>query len=268
MSTSFFLSAGAGMVGQFGAPAPGYTYTNPEAAALAGRFTTPPNDTRAALIDNLVGSLKSAGSWSKMDALYVMAAANAQAAQRNWIADIYNLSEVSGPVFSADRGYTPDGLASYLDNGFNPATATSPKFTLNDAHFGAWHLTDLANAGGTSFDVGNGNSRFVNSASLQTGMRPNNVTTVSVADNYAKHKLWTRSAAAVWEYYNSGVDTGGGVDASTALTSATFNIGRTGAGSMGVNQVAIFHHGSNLTSAEAAATYAALNTYMIAVGAA
>ena len=242
---------------------------NAEAAALVARFTTPPTNARKVLIDNFIGALKTAGVWSKLDALHVTAAADSQAARQNWVQDAYNLTAFSSPVFTADRGYTPDGSASYLDSGFNPTTAVGAKFLLDDAHMGAWHLTDLANAGAISFDFGNANSRLVNSATAATTPKPNLATAPApITENYAKHKAWTRSAAAVWEYYNSGVDTGGGVDASTAFTNFSFGLGRTAAASFGLNQCALMHWGGNLTSGEVLALYNAANTYMQAVGAA
>lgn len=247
--------------------APWSAYSD-EAEALFARFTTPPTVARKLLIDNFIVSLKTAGVWSKLDALHVTAAADSQAARQNWVQDAYNLTAFSSPVFTVDRGFTPDGSASYLDSGFNPTTAVAPKFTLNDAHFGAWHLTDLANAGATSFDNGNATSRLANLATLQTQPRPNNAITAGITEDYAKHKGWTRSAAGVWEYYNSGVDAGGGTDASTALTSFAFGLGRTAGAAFGLNQCALQHWGGNLTAGEVLALYNAANTYMQAVGAA
>lgn len=246
----------------------GYTFVNSEASALVARFTTQPTNARKLLIDNFIGALKTGGVWSKLDALHVTAAADSQASRQNWVQDAYNLTAFSSPVFAADRGYTPDGSASYLDSGFNPTTAVGAKFLLNDAHMGAWHLTDLSNAGAVSFDNGNTNSRLVNNATAATIPRPNNAQSTVIPENYAKHKAWTRSAAAVWEYYNSGADTGGGVDASTSLANFNFGIGRTAAANFGLNQCAMMHWGGNLTAGEVLALYNAANTYMQAVGAA
>lgn len=260
------LDLGLGSIATLGAGG-GYSFTNAEAEALVARFTTPPNDARKALIDTLVGSLKTAGAWEKMDAFYMTAAADGQAARQNWIADQYNLSAFSSPVFTADRGYTPDGASSYLDSGFNPTTAVSPKFTQDSAHMAAWHLTDLANGAGTSFDVGNLNSRIINSSTLQTGPRANLATPPAITEDYSKDKLWCRQDASIWEYYNSVSDSSGGSAASVALTNFTFGIGRTAATSFGLNQCACYHFGSNLTAAEALAAFNAKAAYLTAVGA-
>lgn len=133
----------------------GYRFTNQEAADLVARFTTPPDNARKALIDTMVGVLKAAGVWSKLDALYIMAAHDSRAARRNWIADAYNLTPTSSPTFTADQGYAGDGSTSYLSTGFNPATAVSPKFVQNSAHLAAWSRTQLQ---GENAVLGNSNS--------------------------------------------------------------------------------------------------------------
>lgn len=258
------LAIGVGI--GFGGAAPSL---DPASAALIARFSTPPTAARSALINTFIVALKNAGVWSKLDALYVIAAADSQAAARNWIADQYNLTVSSAPVFVADRGYTGDGVDDFLDSSFNPTTAVSPKFTQNSACMGIRSRTDLTN-GTTSGDIGNGNSgwgRSTTTSGLARG-RPNTAGNVNIATTaYPGHITYTRSAAAVWEGYDNGVDVGGGVDASAALTNANFAILRQAAGAYGINQIALAYWGSNLTSGEVAALYAAENAYMTAVGA-
>ncbi len=98
---------------------------SPEAAALLSRMTVTPSTARKQLIDALIATLVGAGIWAKLDALYLLAAHDAQAARLNWIADRYNLTAVNSPTFTTDRGYAGTGAAMYLDTGFNPATAAS-----------------------------------------------------------------------------------------------------------------------------------------------
>jgi len=249
----------------------GYTFVNAEAQALVARFSTPPTELRKSKIDTLIGALKTAGVWAKLDVLYVRAAADSQAARLNWVAAQYDATAVSSPAFLADRGYTPDGVASYLDSGFNPTTAVSPKFLLNDAHMGAWHLTDLANAGGISFDLGSTNSRITNNGSAATSLRVNGTAAIGViTEDYAKHKCWTRDGAASWRYYRDGALIGADprVDASLALTNFAFCTGRTAASAaFGLNQEAISHWGGHLTTAQILAARNAFAAYLTAVGA-
>lgn len=240
---------------------------SPAALALFTRFTTPPSAARKVLINNLIVALQSV--WTKYDCFYMCAAADTQAAQRNWIADTFNLTEVNSPAFVADQGYTGNGTTSYCETGFDPTIAPGAKFTQNNAYMGAWHRTDLANAGATSFDNGNINSRFANDASLITNPRPNFGGTITITENYAKDKAWSRTASNAWRYYNSGVLIGSDprTDASVALTAAAFRMGSTSAAGFGVNQCSVFRFGSSLTTAEQAAEFAAIQAYMTAVGA-
>jgi len=255
-------------IGLAGAAKGGGPY-DPAALALFARMTTPPTDARKVLINAVFAAGRRDGWLSKLDGLKVRAAADSQAARLNWVADQYNCSAISSPVFTVDRGYTPDGAASYLDQGFNPTTAVGAQFLLDNAHQGAWHLTDLANAGAISFDFGNVTSRFSNSAVAATIIRANSTAAATATDNYNAHKVWTRDAAASWRYYNSGVISGADprTDLSTALTSFNFGTGRTAAASFGLNQEAVSHWGGHLTTVQVASMYAALASYLTAVGA-
>ncbi|MEW6257105.1 MAG: hypothetical protein AB1592_14220 [Pseudomonadota bacterium] len=56
-----------------------------QATALIARMTAAPSTARATAIGALVRSLASAGLWQKLDALYLLAAHDAQAARLNWV---------------------------------------------------------------------------------------------------------------------------------------------------------------------------------------
>lgn len=251
-------------------PEGGYAFVNSETYALVARFTTPPTLARKAQIDTLIGSLKTAGVWSKLDAFYMLAAADAQSSLLNWVSTSYNLTAVNSPAFVADQGYTGDGSTSYLDTGFNPTTATSPKFTQDSGALSLWSRTNLANGAGTSFDFGSPNSYVGRSATAGQGTgRPNAGSGQSYGLLvYPGYVGYSRTAAAVWEAYAAGVDSGGGTTASAALTNATLRICSIGAGSFGVNQIASALVASGLSAGEELATYNAMSTYLQAIGAA
>ncbi|WMT89097.1 hypothetical protein [Pelagibacterium sp. H642] len=120
-----------------------------ETQALLSRFSVQPSMARMAAINRLIGALKAGGVWQRLDALYVLAAHDAQAAQRNWVADSYNIVPGGAPVFTADRGYQGDGNG-YLDTGLNPATS-GLNYREDDASFGFWSLTNHASE---SYDMG------------------------------------------------------------------------------------------------------------------
>jgi len=115
----------------------------PETDALIARFTTPPTTARAKAINTFIGSLINAGVWAKLDCLYVTAAADSQAARRNWVQDAHNLTAVNSPTFTADRGYAGNGSTSYLNTNYNPLT-NGQQYTLNSAHVSVYNRTSRA----------------------------------------------------------------------------------------------------------------------------
>jgi hypothetical protein len=120
----------------FGLALPNIAYrpVNSETVALIARMTVKPDAARQRIIDATVTSLKAAGLWAKLEALWVLEAHDAQAAQRNWIADAFNLTPVNSPTFTVDRGYAGNGSSSYLNTGFNPSLGSI--FTQNSGSFG------------------------------------------------------------------------------------------------------------------------------------
>ncbi|TCT07612.1 hypothetical protein [Aquabacter spiritensis] len=110
-----------------------------QTAALIARMAVPPP--RAGAIDILVRALIAAGIWAKLDALYLLAAHDAQAARLNWIQDAYTLATLNSPAFIPNRGYVGDGVTQALSTGFNAATAGG-RYTQDSASFGAWSLTE------------------------------------------------------------------------------------------------------------------------------
>lgn len=243
-----------------------------ETRAVIARMTSKPSATRSALIDNLIKSLKVAGIWSLLDAFYVLAAADAQAAKLNWIASAYDLTAVASPTFTADRGYAGDGVSSYLDTNFNASTASSPKFAQNSATQFIWSRTNLANGANHSGDFGIDNARIgrnLSTSGMGMGRPQSSVTDNSlIPGSYPGLASWSRSGAAAWASYANGTSASSGTTASAALTNGTFRIGSWTAGAFGVNQIAIAGFGSNLTAGQHAALKTALQNYLTAIGAA
>jgi hypothetical protein len=255
----------------------GYTFVNAEASALVARFTTPPTIARKALIDTLVGALKTAGVWSKLDALWLLAAADSQAARQNWIADQYNLTAVASPTFTADRGYTPDGASSYLRTGFNPSTASSPKFVQNSASLGFYSLTNSATA---SQNMGNSINVVLPRNSGNSTIRINNIgTSSSTADGLSTDSsgyfAGLRADGATERLRRNNGQRLSAAKASATVANSEFLIcGRNSDGAGGITlsasvlQSAMGFIGSNLTDGESDSFHAATLTYLQAVGAA
>lgn len=117
---------------------------DPDAVAVWSSFLLPPSDTNKTNINNLVVALKDAGIWSELDMMYVLAAADSNAAVKNWKAPgTFSVGPVNAPTFTAYRGFTGDGSSAYLNTWWTPST-NGVKFTQDDASVWAWPLTNVS----------------------------------------------------------------------------------------------------------------------------
>ncbi|MCK1501485.1 hypothetical protein [Bradyrhizobium sp. 188] len=243
-----------------------------DALAIFAAFTTPPVAARKTLINACVVSLKTAGVWSTLDALWVMAAADSQAARINWKNPAtFTLSPVNSPTFTADRGYQGDGATSYLNTGFTPSTAGG-SFSLNSAHLGVWSRTDLNSA---AADMGAGaagatSSMFVRNSGNLAGRSNDNsgsATMFATADSLG-HFVLGRTDGTNRRGSKNGAAATTVAAASVTLTNAQITVAALGGASMSSRQYAEAHLGGGLSDANVAALYNALLTYNQAVGAA
>jgi hypothetical protein len=246
------------------------------ANALFAAMTTPPTTARKIIINNLIVALQNAGAWSRMDCLYVLAAADSQAARLNWkTPGTLTASAVNSPAFAADQGYTGDGSTSLLDSGFNPATAGG-QFALNSAHLGLWDRLDIGTTGNPQ--VGNLNATLQNksAAAGSTLCRVNagsSITSTGIPTGVLSHYVGNRNNSSTHDIWAAGNKVASAVaSTSTSVSSLTFAmLGRQiGASSYQYSprQMSAFHWGADLSDAQITATYNALLTYMQAVGAA
>ncbi len=253
--------------------------TLPSIGDLLTRFTTPASDDRAKLIGKLIYNLKDGGVWTKLDVLYLTAAADAQVARQNWIADIYNLTAVNSPTHTADRGYTGNGSSAYLDTGFNATTASTPKFVQNSAHVSAWNRTVRAGADTSIMGARQSTTNYIDlvprvaAGSFIGRLNSGPIGLAVVNANSNGHFVVNRSGATALTGYRNGAS----ITTSTTASSAPPNanvvlLARSLAGSSpdaySSDQIASASIGASLSHAEAAAFYAAINTYLTAIGAA
>ena len=105
----------------------------------------------------LINGLVIDGVWPLLDALYITATDTQANANLNLVSSSYPLIETGSPTFTADKGYTlvDANTVNYVLTGFNPNTASSPKYTLNSAHYSIWQSNSAAvsasiGIGGTS----------------------------------------------------------------------------------------------------------------------
>ena len=259
------------------APTSGGRY-DPSAMALFARMSVAPDSTRKGLIDHLVRSLKSSEVWGKLDALYLMAAHDSQAARRNWIADAYNLSAVSAPAFTTDRGFAGNGTSAYLSTGLNPSTLDSGGLAKRDsAHMALWKLT--ASYSSTKVLAGCRTSTtvffdFVQTSSTGFVGRPNSgpaggaITLTAEADM----ACISRTSSSNVDYYWKGSFVTSRADASVTPPNVSAVILAQNSDVSGVtgfanDQLAFFSIGSSLNSTEQANLRTAVRDYLVAVGA-
>ncbi|WP_143145851.1 hypothetical protein [Devosia enhydra] len=242
------------------------------------RFTTPPTPERKVLINTLVGSLIDAGVWAKLDGLWLLAAADAQAGRRNWIQNAYNLTAVNSPAFAADRGYTGNGSSSYLDTGLVPSTFGG-LYALNDASFGYWSLTSRAgnssNPMGSSSGVNSSPFSIINPRFTDDRLYPTVNDTGSGGGGAANTQTSgllsaQRDSAANVQVYRDGSLLANLSIASVALPSNSFALlaRKTGSGAVNVtaDQICMGYVGRALGALHSDLKNA-VETYLTAVGA-
>lgn len=250
---------------------------DPDASAYFAAMTVQPTETRKGHINTLVLALKAAGVWTKLDHLSLLASHDAQAARLNSKEPTGTaLSAVNGPIFTTDQGYAGDALSAYLNTGFNPTTASSPKFTRNSAHIGIYSRTSTINA--AWFDIGAINSGVagtrINAASgnantLRAELTANGVANYGTTGSASGHLVLSRTSSTSVSGYRNGAALATVASTSVAPPNAVFHAltvaGITG--NFSGRQLASLHWGDQLSSTEAANFYAALNAYLTSIGA-
>lgn len=247
-----------------------------DALAIFTAFTTPPTTARKILINALVVALKAAGVWTKLDALYIMAAFDSQSAKINWIRPgTYDLTAVNSPSFTTDVGFANNSSNSNnLDTSFNPNTAPSPNLSRDDATIFAWGL-DANDCGIHSGTMGQSTAagyidiypRSGGSAAVYINDSAGTIISVSDASGLFSG---SRTGASSTVIYRNGSQIGTGSPASTSLATGTNSKLLKDDGSGTGTQcyegaVSCAGFGSQMDATAHAALYTALNTYMQAV---
>lgn len=247
-----------------------------DAQALFSRFTTPPTADDKELINVRILAAKASGAWDVYDG-FGMVTADAQATQRNWKQDAYNLTPTGTIAFEAYRGYTGDGTTGYLATGFTPSTAGG-QFALNSAHLSVWSRTDAVNTGvsigartsstvGQSFMTIRGTANGCNHRMNQAA-----VGAATVVANSSGHFVARRNGATTRAFFRNGASVATDTTVSTTLPTAAIVIGalNTGGviGSFTTYQYAAWSFGGNLTDAQILSEYQANLAYLQAIGAA
>jgi hypothetical protein len=244
----------------------------PETAALIARMTVPPSTARANAIDALILSLKTAGIWSLLDALYVMAAHTEQAGRLNWVSAAYTLAPNGQPVFGADVGYKFDSISQWADTGLNPSLGA--KFQQNSAMMAAYILESSGYGGNVAglYNGTNGTQIVPRNSSDKMQYRINQAaatvptTAISQAGGAGLYAV-NRSDSANVQAYIKGALFNSATPTSTALVNGTFGFGKLGSTHFGVggSTVQFGAVGASLTAAQHAQLNAAIEAYRSAL---
>jgi len=245
---------------------------NQETIDLVPRMTVTPDFTRQGVINTLIGSLKSSGVWAKLDVIHVMAAHDAQAARLNWKSTNYTATAISSPTFTADRGYNGDGSASYIDSGFNPATAGG-NFTQNNGSLSIWSRSSgqFSSSAAGWFDGTDGVTLLSRNTSNNGAGRINQTAVTSSAGGLVTDGAGlfsaSRTSSSLVTIYRNAVSLTTSTAGTVAMNSNNLLYGRTATASYNNMQFAAGLIGADLLAADQTAAYNALQTYMTAIGA-
>lgn len=257
-----------------GAPGPAFApvaFTMPNAAksaalAIIGRMSVSAPAGRPEAIYTLVSALMAAGIWSRLDLLYLLAAHDSQAARLNWIGPSFDPAAYNSPIFAANRGIKGDGAAAYLQaSGYTPTSGTT-RLTLNSACVGAWVLTP-GTVGGIDVGLGSGFLARRSPSSSDYTFRINDGTSnyAAVGGSSGLVAAGRSDAATKRAFRNGSLLWSTNVAAATLATGLSV-VGGSG-GQWSNTELAAVFAGASLTDAQHATVYAALRTYLLAVGA-
>lgn len=249
---------------------------SPHAAAFFARLATQPTSLRKRQYNTLITSLVGAGIWDKLDALLVLAAADSATALTNLKSSSFAPSAVNSPTFTTDRGFASNASTSYLNANYTPSTAGGV-YVQNSAHISLWNRTE--SDGPLDIGVQDGTTD-TSIYPLNTGATygrindPTSGRSNGLANSSAVgHMIANRSGASAQQIYYNGTSLGAvtAVTSSAIPTKSMFVCGYNDNGTPflpGSHQIAAYTIGSSLSSADATSLYNALNTYLVAVGAA
>lgn len=246
---------------------------DPDVAAFIG----PAGITDKATIDALnalVITLKKLLLWTSFDAIYPFVGGTANSNSYNLVNPANYQITWHGAMTFDPNGITGDGLTGYGDTGFNPSTATAPKYLVASSSVGFYSRNAAVNVCVFGVLTDSTDSGLNTDAALcqsevnglnATGQRFN-----SIIDGLKGFYASTVTGAASRDLYNThGVDHFNDVPASTALPNKNFLISRTqfpGVQFFDFVNLAFAFIGSGFTQAQVALLQAAILTFETSLG--
>jgi len=255
-------------------------FMDPDAQVIINAMSSTPSGARQSLIEDLVAGLKADGIWAKLDALWVLAAHDSQAAALNWMDPAGSpILPVNAPVFTADRGFKGDNTSTHLDTQFVPGT-DAVNFVQDSASAGIWVREVASDNGDIYLGTGDNSSSSTftriqrrsdgvewrvwgpNGGLLDGGTDSEVATGLLVADR--------SGATAFHTYRNGALENTGSAGSGSPSPYSVYLLAANGSGAAGSQsdaQLSAAFLGGSLTGTEHANLHTRLNTYLTAVGA-
>lgn len=243
-------------------------YLNTAVGRIVSSFTTPATGAREATIRNCVGALMGAGIWSKLDALYMLAAATSQAALINWKnPGVWTLAVNGTPTFTADQGYTGNGTDGLLSS-----SITTSQYTQDNCHIAGFALTNstISQYGfalTTAVPTPRAGIKMRNSTAAQFRVSDITNTPTTKTDSVPRFFAGDRSDSANKSIYINGVFDQTVAVTSTAGALVTVNFCGDGASNFTDGRISFGCFGASLSATQHAALNSAVRGYLQGVGA-
>lgn len=256
----------------------GSAYANSETSTLLAAMSVQPSAARALLYDNLITSLKSSSVWNLIDALWVMASHDSQAALLNWKNPAANtMTLINSPTFTTDEGFTTNGTTSGINTNWSPFTNGS-NWTQSSCGAGLYIRTNSTDDGldwggfdagltkGSGFGVKFADTRGYFDLNRWTGGASSSTTPISSTDAYWQVNR-TGGTNMRYGYDDGTVEWATAALTPTGLTAAKFHLGGycevTTFTPATARQYSIFVVGGNFAQSS---MWTAFQTYMTAIG--
>jgi hypothetical protein len=235
---------------------------------------------RETVVDDLIRGLKVDGLWTRLDRLWVLAAANSQSA----LTDLVGLTlatVTNAPTFTTDRGYACNGTTSFIDTQFNASTQ-GVQYTLNSSSQGCWAVTFntlaaqtrafgtatatfTAETGMTTTDQGAGTGNTIGHVNDATGT---SVVSIGATGMFSTTR---NNSTNIDMYFNTTNISVNASSASVSIPSATTYIGGrnkigTGLDAGSNQQVGMLFLGAGFSAFDITNMYNHMRAYMTAVG--
>lgn len=246
---------------------------DPYLTALLARLTVQPGPIRRLALNNFLAGLRADGILPLMDSLYIPSALYVSSNTdylKSAVNSTYDLVVRAGTVNSAvanGQNTLHPAAGGYVGSGFNPTSASSPKFTLNSAHMLMWlEGIDAVTDGGY---MGTTNALIARATvSSQSFGRSSNFAAVSTGGTMSNDlNGWSRIASNGYTPYVSGTSLGFANTSSAAIPNAEFELGRAGSGSTAPGiKFSFACWGAGLTDTQVATLRARVSALRTSVG--